>query len=105
MCAQFIREGNFELYIESLSELAPWMFALDHTNYACWLPVHIRDMVLLKDRHPNLHAEFMNGHFVFHKTSRKFSAMAHDQAHEQNNALVKGDGGALGLTDNPSTLT
>ena len=27
-----------------------------------------------------------------------------DQAHEQNNAFVKGDGGAVGLTDNPSAL-
>ena len=27
-----------------------------------------------------------------------------DEAHEQNNALVKGLGGAVGLTDNPSAL-
>jgi len=27
-----------------------------------------------------------------------------DQAHEQNNASIKGDGGAVGLTDNPSAL-
>jgi len=27
-----------------------------------------------------------------------------DQAHEQNNAAIKGDGGAVGLTDNPSAL-
>ena len=29
-----LRQGNFELYIESLKKLAPWMFALDHINYA-----------------------------------------------------------------------
>ena len=33
-----------------------------------------------------------------------FSAIAIDQAHEQNNAHVKGDGGAVGLTENPSAL-
>ena len=27
-----------------------------------------------------------------------------DHAHEQNNALVKGEGGAVGLTENPSAL-
>jgi len=27
-----------------------------------------------------------------------------DQAHEQINALVKGDGGAVGLTENPGAL-
>ena len=29
-----IREGDFQLYIESLTKLMPWMFALDHTHYA-----------------------------------------------------------------------
>ena len=27
-----------------------------------------------------------------------------DQAHEQNNELIKGDGGAIGITENPSAL-
>jgi hypothetical protein len=35
------------------------------------------------------------------KTNRVFSAIAINHAHEQNNALTKGDGGAVGLTDNP----
>ncbi len=29
-----IREGNFQLYIESLSKFIPWMFALNHTHYS-----------------------------------------------------------------------
>ena len=33
-----------------------------------------------------------------------FSAIPLDQAHEQNNAYVKGDGGAIGLTDNATAL-
>ena len=33
-----------------------------------------------------------------------FSGIATDQAHEQNNASVKGDGGAVGLTENPAAL-
>lgn len=31
----------------------------------------------------------------------KFSCIPIDQAHEQNNELVKGSGGAVGLTENP----
>ena len=38
------REGNFKLYVESLKELVPWFFALNHHNYARWIPIHIRDM-------------------------------------------------------------
>ena len=39
-----------------------------------------------------------------HKTSNKVSAMSVDQCHEQNNAVVKGSGGAIGLTGNPGAL-
>jgi len=34
------------------------------------------------------------------ETNRPFSAIPVDKAHEQNNAAIKGDGGAVGLTDN-----
>ena len=44
------------------------------------------------------------GNFVVHKTRRNFSALALDEAHEQANAIVKADGGAIGLTENPSAL-
>ena len=53
-----IREGNFELYVETLTQIAPWMFALDHTHYARWLSIHIRDMLTLRTRHPAIAAEF-----------------------------------------------
>ena len=39
-----------------------------------------------------------------HKSTRPFSAIAIDHAHKQNNAVVKGDGGAIGLTQNPRAL-
>jgi len=41
------------------------------------------------------------GHWVINKTSNRFSAIPIDQPHEQNNAVVKGSGGAVGLTENP----
>ena len=99
-----LREGNFQLYVESLTQIIPWMFALDHTHYSRWLPVHIRDMMNLTEKHPDVLAEFKSGNFVVHKTSKKFSTMALDQCHEQNNAMVKGSGGAIGLTGNPAAL-
>ena len=58
----------------------------------------------LEELHLNVHANFLKGHFTIKKTGNAFSAMAIDQAHEQNNAVVKGDGGAVGLTKNPSAL-
>jgi len=58
----------------------------------------------LSEKHPAILEEFKAGKFVVHKTSNKFSAMAIDQCHEQNNATVKGSGGAVGLTENPGAL-
>ena len=53
-----IRETNFDLFIESLSELAPYFFALDHTRYAQWLSVHLSDTAMIETRHPFMAQEF-----------------------------------------------
>ncbi|ELU07992.1 hypothetical protein CAPTEDRAFT_216620 [Capitella teleta] len=98
------REGDFDLYVQTLGELLPWCFALDHTHYARWLSVHVRDMMDLQNNHPAIMSEFQTGNFVVQKTRRRFSAIALDHCHEQNNAVIKGSGGAVGLTENPSAL-
>lgn len=107
LCLQLVRsfrEANFTLYLQSLKQIVPWMFALDNVNYARWLSVHIRDMSELPFKHPDVFNQFSKGSFVVHKTKKLFSAIALDHAHEQVNAMVKGEGGAVGLTENPSAL-
>jgi len=99
-----LRESNFALYIDAMTKLMPWFFAIDRTNYARWLSVHIRDMVKLSETNPNIFAEFNKGKFTVHKTCNKFSNIAIDQAHEQLNAALKGDGGIVGLTGNDMAL-
>jgi len=98
------REANFFLYCQSPAELIPYFFANNNVNYARWLPIHYRDMVTLEQKHPQLAQEFQSGNFVVHKSSRQFSAMAIDQAHEQTNAVIKADGGVIGVTEDPSAL-
>ncbi|KAJ8385835.1 hypothetical protein AAFF_G00181910 [Aldrovandia affinis] len=61
-------------------------------------------MVTLVTKHPSVYTQFLAGNFTVKKTTHAFSAIALDQAHEQNNALVKGDGEAVGLTENPAAL-
>ena len=99
-----LRKSDFGLYIDSLTQLAPWLSALDHTNYARYLPVHIRDMIGLESKHPEIANEFKAGKFTIQKSQRFFSAIAIDHAHEQNNAYVKWDGLAVALTENPGAL-
>ena len=98
-----IRTGDFELFVQSLTELVPWFFSLDHYNYSRWISVYLRDMVTLSHLHTQVYEEFMAGHFTVQKTNH-FSTIAIDQAHEQNNAVVKGDGGAVDLTKSHAAL-
>lgn len=99
-----VLSADFKKYIESLTMLMPWFFALDHINYAHWLAVHIRDLSMLESSHHAVFQEFMAGSFTVQKSHRVFSSIALDQAHEQCNALVKGEGGAIGLTSNLNAL-
>ena len=65
--------------------------------------MHVNDMRNISATESVCH-EIHQGHFVLQKTGRPFSRLALDHAHEQNNAIVKGDGGAVGLTENQAAL-
>ena len=92
-----LRTANFELYIESLQMMMPWVFALDHGHYARWLPVHIHDILKFRDSHPDIAASFENGKFVVQVSNRRFSAIGIDQNHKQLNKAIKGDVFAIEL--------
>ena len=54
---------------------------------------------------PGIKGEFESkGTCVVSKITKRFSAIPIDQAHQQNNRLVKGTRGAVGLTENPSAF-
>ena len=78
----------------------PLFFTLDKTNYVRWLPIHIHDMKAVPG---DIRDEFAPI-WVLLKTQNRFSYMALDQAHEQNNEVVKGPSGAIGLTENPAVF-
>lgn len=99
-----IREGNFSLYVQLVGQLLPWFFAMDQCNYSRWVPVHIRDMLALPLKHPNVYQQFLLGKFVVQKSKHLFSLIALDHNHEQQNEMIKGEGGAVGLTEDPAAL-
>ena len=51
-----LRAADFELYVDALSNMLPWFFAMNHSNYARWLPVHLRDMRSLDQMVPDVAA-------------------------------------------------
>ena len=54
--------------------------------------------------YPTIYSEFIKDNFVTQKSQHKFSALDHDQVHEQLNAMVKGDGEVIGITENETAL-
>ena len=70
--ARSVREGNFYLYVQSLRNLLKWFFALDHTNYARWLTIHVFDLISLPITHPDVYQQMLRGFFSFAKTKRPF---------------------------------
>lgn len=99
-----IRTSNFDLYLRALKSMAPWFFAIDHTNYARWISVHIRGMELLPNIAPEVYHAFCSGKFTVKKSNSRFSSIALDQSHEQENKLVKSTGGAVGLAEDAAAL-
>ena len=59
---------------------------------------------MLREKHPPVFAEFVRGTFVVQKTQHFFSLIALDHNHEQVNEIIKGDRGAVGLTENHTAL-
>ena len=55
---RFLRMVSFTMYLDALTELAPWFYALDHINYARCIPIHLKDMAELPKRHPVVAKEF-----------------------------------------------
>lgn len=82
----------------------PWVMVMDHTHYARNLPVHLRDMVTLEERHPDLFSAFMEGKFMGQKTKRFFSMLPFDQMHEQLIDWLKNEAGVIGNLDDPRTV-
>ena len=75
-----LRQGSLIMYLDALTELVPWFHALDHTHYARWIPVHLKDMAELTTEHPDVARKFTLGHFTVQKTHRGFSSIPIDQA-------------------------
>ena len=78
---------------------------LGYYHYGRWLSVHDRAMQFHRKNQPARAQKCDDdGQFVVHKANTDFPSIAIDQVHEQNNALIKGDGGVVGLMDNLAAL-
>ena len=99
-----VRIGDFHLFLECLKLMLPWFFTLDHTHHSRWLSVFVQDLLSLKQKPNETYQAFLKGIFTIRKSNKVFSNISIDQAHEQNNKILKTDGGVIGILDNPTAL-
>ena len=95
-----LQSRNFQYYVETLKQITPWIFSLNDLI----MPVHLTQMIDLKEMHQPLNEKFNSGKFIVHKRNGKFSKIALDQKYEQLNAGIKGVGGAIGLSKDDNAL-
>ena len=58
------REPDFALYVQVLKSFMKYIFTFNHYNYACWLTIHVDDLMKLELVCPNVYKEFCSGNFV-----------------------------------------
>ena len=77
------RDGLFELHLIAVCETIPWSRAADRDNYVRYLPGYLNDMVTRQQKQPKFYQYLRDGGFVVRLSSRRFNAVATDQALEQ----------------------
>ena len=95
-----LRTGDFRLFIGCLERFCPIFFAIDHTNYARWISVFVKELKLLKVKDITLFNEFLSGSFSVKYSDGQFSGVGYDQAHEMNNKRMKSKSGFGDLFNN-----
>jgi len=93
-----IREGEWDLYQSSFSEMLPWFAAFDHVNYTRWGVIFLADMKLLPQTAPEVYQGFQSGDFVTKETKNTFNQIPDHQALEHVNRSGKVAGGLVGIT-------
>lgn len=95
-----IREGDWELFLASFSEMLPWFAVFDHVNYTRWGAIFLADMKMLSQTAPEVYSGFKKGDFVTKESKNKFNKIPDDQALEHVNRAGKVAGGLVGITRN-----
>ena len=99
-----VRTGDWALHLKTLDDFGPFFFALNRSSYARFVPVYVAMMQDLRLKNPRVWM-YLEKHWVVRKSLVPFTSLGCDHALEQVNRVLKGDGGLVGITKNPSTRT
>ena len=80
------------LLLSTLKKVLELCFVLDHYNYARWLSVFVQDLEVAYGDNPELFSQ-LSSHLSVTTTNAKFSRIAYDHKHENNNKCIQSTSG------------
>ena len=97
------REVTWNLHFSSLDAMIPYFFAHDQMNYARHASLYVAKMRKLQTKHIESW-NYLKENFSINKTRIPFCSIGTDHAFEQENKILKINGGVKGLTQNATAL-
>lgn len=99
------RTACWSLHLEATSRMLPYLFAVNHFNYARWVTVYLADMHLLPETAPEVYQQFQDGKHAVRRSPTAFSSVWSDMGLEQTvNRDLKCKGGIVGFSLKPMTV-
>ena len=77
------RTGNWELHLQTLSEMLPFLAASGHNNYTKSVWIYLQQMSHLQEDHPEVYKHFRKGLHVIRRSDRYWAGLSSDLVIEQ----------------------
>ena len=75
--------GNWELYLQAVSEMLPYLAASGHNNYTKSALIYLHQMSHLQDDHPEVYQHFQDGLHETRQSDRYWAGLSSDLVIEQ----------------------
>ena len=80
---QSVYTGNWELHLQSIQAMLPYMAASGHNSYTKSGMLHLQQMSNLPTQHPNVQQRFSEGLNVIRRSNRQWAGLSSDLVIEQ----------------------
>ena len=77
------RTGNWDLHLQALSEMLPFLAASGHNNYTKSVLYYLQQMCRLQVDHPDVYQHFQDGLHVIRRSDRYWAGLSSDLVIEQ----------------------
>ena len=72
------RTGNWELHLQAVSEMLPYLAAYGHNNYTKSALIYLQQMSHLQDEHPEVYQHFQAGLHVVRRSDHHWAGLSSD---------------------------